>query len=114
MKNTKYTCLFLSAVKFWLIFDNQISITLTKVHFLEARRSLSKHANIHIDRVTPLGLFIQNQNCSHFELLMNQLLAQRLIIFAKWGYRSKLSLKLRAIEVATIYNLPPTILGERL
>ena len=49
-------------------------------------------------------LFLQNKNCWHFEFLMNQISGQRFNIFEKWRYRSQLLLKLRAVEVATLFH----------
>ena len=46
-------------------------------------------------------LFLQNK---HFEFLMNQIFGQRFNIFEKWRYTSQLLLKLRAVEVATLFH----------
>ena len=37
-------------------------------------------------------LFFQNENCWHFEILMNQMFGQRFIIFEKLKYRDKILL----------------------
>ena len=50
------------------------------------------------------GLSLQDKNCWHFELLMNQIFRQRFIIFEKWSYNSQLLLKLRVVEVATSFH----------
>ena len=72
---SKWLHLFLRAVEFWPTFDIQISITLAifweKLHkntFWKAHRSLSKHANIHINRDTHYEITALFKNLLFFRL----------------------------------------------
>ena len=49
-------------------------------------------------------LFFRKKNGRYFETLMNQIFGQRFIILEKMRYRSKLMLKLRAVEVLTSFH----------
>ena len=117
---------FLKAVEFYSTFDIQIDIILVIFReklqnhtFQKAHRSLSKCANIHINRATHYEItalekyekfvffwrfFFQNENCQHFEFSMNQIFGQRFIIFEKMRYRGQLLLKLKDVEVATLFH----------
>ena len=123
MKNAIAAYLFF---EYWPTFDIQIDITLSifweklqSYTSWKANRSLSKQANIHINRATHyeitekklkisvcvcvffLRLLFRNKKCWHFKFLMNQISGQRFIIFEKLRYRGQFLLKLRAVEVAT-------------
>ena len=50
------------------------------------------------------GSLFKWKNCWHLEFLINQVFEKRFIIFKKMRYRGQLLLKLRAVEVATLFH----------